>query len=381
MTDLEPSPEAAIATPILQFGTSRFLLAHADLFISQALERGEALGKITVVQTTGSAESARRIAALSSGAPYPVRVRGLAKGQVVDETLHGTAIGAALFAGSDWPAVRRCALSAEVILSNTGDRGYDLDTRDTRESVADRSVAPFSFPAKIAALLKERSEADPQRPLSLFPCELIEKNGERLRALVTGLGHEWGFPEAYFTYLDRRCRFANSLVDRIVSEPIDPVGAVAEPYALWAIGAQEGLTLPCRHPSIVVTDDLQRYERLKLHILNLGHTYLADRWMKDGRAASETVREILADEAIRAHLEAVWRQEVLPVLAHRGLGEEAVVYMGEVLDRFLNPFLVHRLAEISGNHAEKIKRRIAPIVEEGRMLGLAQPRLAALLER
>ena len=30
-------------TPILQFGTSRFLLAHADLFVSQALDKGEAV--------------------------------------------------------------------------------------------------------------------------------------------------------------------------------------------------------------------------------------------------------------------------------------------------------------------------------------------------
>ncbi|WP_281032621.1 hypothetical protein [Phyllobacterium salinisoli] len=31
-------------TPILQFGTSRFLQAHADLFVSDALARGEAPG-------------------------------------------------------------------------------------------------------------------------------------------------------------------------------------------------------------------------------------------------------------------------------------------------------------------------------------------------
>ena len=29
--------------------------------------------------------------------------------------------------------------------------------------------------------------------------------------------------------------FGNTLVDRIVSQDIEPVGAIAEPYALWAI--------------------------------------------------------------------------------------------------------------------------------------------------
>ena len=40
-------------TPILQFGTSRFLQAHADLFISQAMTQGSALGPVTVVQSSG----------------------------------------------------------------------------------------------------------------------------------------------------------------------------------------------------------------------------------------------------------------------------------------------------------------------------------------
>jgi len=378
---MQSNAQDAGENPILQFGTSRFLLAHADLFISEALARGEALGKITLVQTTGSAESARRIAALASGASYPVRVRGLADGKVVDEELRGQAIGKALFAGSDWPAVRRAALAARVILSNTGDRGFALDPLDTRDSIADRNVAPRSFPAKIAVLLLERSEANPQQPISLFPCELIEKNGERLREIVLGLARDWGFPESFFAYLDTHCCFANSLVDRIVSEPIDPVGAVAEPYALWAIGEQAGLVLPCRHPAIVVTPDLQRFETLKLHILNLGHTFLADRWRSDARPATETVREILADAAVRDDLETVWRAEVLPVMASRGLGDEAAAYMAEVLDRFLNPFLVHRLSDIANNHMEKINRRIRPMVEAGRALGLDQPRLTAMLEK
>lgn len=366
--------------PILQFGTSRFLLAHADLFIWQALASGEALGKITLVQTTGSAQSAKRVAALASGAAYPVRVRGLADGKVVDEELQGQAIGKALFAGSDWPAVRRAALAARVIISNTGDKGFALDPQDTRDSIGDRSTAPRSFPAKIAALLLERSEAVPQQPVSLFPCELIEKNGERLRAIVVDLARDWGFPESFFSYLETHCRFANSLVDRIVSEPIEPVGAVAEPYALWAVGQQDGLVLPCQHPAIVVTPDLQRYETLKLHILNLGHTFLADRWRKEERSATETVREILSVPAVRADLEAVWRGEVLPVMAARGLGDEAAAYMAEVLDRFLNPFLVHRLSDIANNHLEKIARRIRPMVEAGGSLGLTQPFLAAMLE-
>ena len=46
--------------PILQFGTSRFLQAHADLFVSEAAQAKQALGNITIVQTTNSAQGAAR---------------------------------------------------------------------------------------------------------------------------------------------------------------------------------------------------------------------------------------------------------------------------------------------------------------------------------
>ena len=79
-----------MANRILQFGTSRFLQAHVDLFVSEALASGaagQALGGITVVQTTDNPSSAQRVAALASGDGYPVRIRGLLNGQRVDSTV------------------------------------------------------------------------------------------------------------------------------------------------------------------------------------------------------------------------------------------------------------------------------------------------------
>ena len=43
-----------MAFPIIQFGASRFLQAHVDLFVSQALAKGDAMGRIVAVQTTQS---------------------------------------------------------------------------------------------------------------------------------------------------------------------------------------------------------------------------------------------------------------------------------------------------------------------------------------
>ena len=102
------------------------------------------------------------------------------------------------------------------------------------------------------------------------------------------------------------------------------LGAVAEPYALWAIEDQPGLELPCRHAAIVVASDLKPYERLKLFILNLGHTYLAEIWAQRGGAPALTVREAMADAAVprRSSMRSIG-EEVLPVFAAIGMGNEA----------------------------------------------------------
>jgi len=92
------------APPILQFGTGRFLQAHVDLFVSQALADGQALGGIAVVQSTGSAQSSARLAALAQG--YRVEIRGLRDGVPVDEVVQVNAVQAAWHAERDWPRLR-----------------------------------------------------------------------------------------------------------------------------------------------------------------------------------------------------------------------------------------------------------------------------------
>ena len=320
--------------PILQFGTSRFLQAHVDLFVSQALERGAALGRIAVVQSTDSPASTARTAALASGTPYRVLIQGIENGQVVEQNLWASAISRAVHATEQWPVLRKGFVEqVKVVVSNTGDRGYQLDSRDTPALLDADAPAPVSFPAKLLVLLHDRWVNNPQSTLSLFPCELVARNGDVLRDLLVTLARSWALGDAFEAYLIHTCRWANSLVDRIVSQALEPVGAVAEPYALWAIERQEGLTLPCSHEAIVLTDDLDDFERLKLFTLNLGHSYLAERWLSDGRPATETVYQAMQNPALRADLEALWASEVLPVFDALGQLDAARRYVDSVRER------------------------------------------------
>src|ERR1700679_981951 len=103
--------------PILQFGASRFLQAHVDLFVSEALSRGEAMGHIAVAGTTGSPESRRRIAAFAAGQPYPVLVKGLSEGTVVDEIVEVRSVGAGVDAMTQWDELERLFVAARCAIS------------------------------------------------------------------------------------------------------------------------------------------------------------------------------------------------------------------------------------------------------------------------
>jgi tagaturonate reductase len=372
----------AQAQPILQFGTSRFLQAHVDLFVSDAARTGEALGGITVVQTTANPASSARLRAIARPQGFEVILRGLVGGEPMSERHTCRSVRAALDARSQWPLVRAQVRGpVRVLVSNTGDAGWSLDAHDDARLLADDAQAPASFPAKLLVLLHDRWRADPDAALTLLPCELVSRNGEQLRDLVGRLAAAWSCPAPFVAWLRDRPVWANSLVDRIVSEALDPVGAIAEPYALWAIERQPRLVLPCTHPAIVLTDDLAQFERLKLFLLNLGHTVLADGWRRGGHAEDMSVLQAMHHPVLRRALEEAWLQEVLPVFDALDQGAQARAYLAGLRDRLLNPFLVHRLADIEQNHAQKVARRIAPVIELARqhVPGLAQPRLQAVL--
>jgi tagaturonate reductase len=175
----------------------------------------------------------------------------------------------------------------------------------------------------------------------------------------------------------------NSLVDRIVSQPLEPAGAVAEPYAHWAIEDPPGLTLPCVHPSVTVVPTLAEIETLKLFVLNLGHTVLADRWLRRQGALDVLVREVMEDADEVTYLRQLLQSEVRPAFVHAGQAEAFDTYVDTTFERFSNPFLDHKIADIAQNHSQKVARRIEAMLMWAKQQGDASPKpvLAEIVAR
>jgi tagaturonate reductase len=356
------SEEPNVTKRIIQFGTSRFLQAHADLFIHEAREAGQDIGPITVVKSTSGLERVGRIQALSNPDGYPVIIRGMANNQVINANYTVRSIDSAMIADRDWLALERLFVhDAEVIISNVSESGYDVPTVDMLIQPA-VGIVPVSFPAKLLSLLKSRFDAT-GRPILILPCELVSENGKVLRQILITIAMSWKLPAQFLSWLDEKVVICDTLVDRIVSEPIEPIGAIGEPYALWAIKREPRYEFPFSHPSIILTYDLTPFLRLKLHILNLGHSFLADIWFREQRATADTVRQMLADPNVKNRLLELYHKEIVPGFTVRGMRDESEKYIVETVERFQNPFLDHLLSDIFQNHVIKIERRVVDFMK------------------
>lgn len=350
----------------LQFGTGRFLQAHVDLFLDEAAKAGQAVGKVCVLQSSSQAAGRARAEAFNNQPVYQVKIEGFRNGVMVEELREVSIIDRALVLtdAEQWQQVLDLVKgSVRTIISNTADRGYELCADDRPDM-----RPPVSFPAKLLLLLRERFTAGGS-PLIILPCELSTGNAALLCQIVLDLGRSWGLAEDVLTWIGQDCIWANTLVDRIVSESMLPLGAVAEPYALWAIQDMPGLIPPCSHPDVKVVKDLYPYEMLKLGVLNLSHTFLVDLWLRKGRPKSLTlVSEIIMDQEYLTVLQELLNNEVLPVLRALLPDQDPDLYVKTVIERFSNPFLKHRLADIAQNHEEKIRRRILMVREHSKNL-------------
>jgi tagaturonate reductase len=361
---------------VLQFGAGRFLRAFADLFIHQANQQGQAIGRIVVVQSTG----AERADLLSrQGGRYHVVIRGLADGAVVDRVEEVGSISRALVAASQWDEVRAVARSPELrlLLSNTTEAGYTLDSADRPDD-----TPPRSFPARLLALLRERFEAG-QPGLTILPCELREHNADLLQSLVLQLARSWECSEALQRYLQADCVWLNTLVDRIVTGTpnehrllsTDALLTVCEPYALWAIQSKHGAAPVPRLPAVIVTPDVQPYFLRKVRILNGAHTALL---IKARPRGFTTVREAVNDPRLGAWLERLLFEEIVPTL--EGRVEAPADFARQTLERFRNPFVEHKLADIAAHHDAKVQVRLVPTRDEFRScFGRTPPLLEEVL--
>jgi tagaturonate reductase len=314
---------------------------------------------------------------------YHVLVRGIEDGETVQRVEPVRCVSRALAAEGQWDQVLTLARSPQLryFISNSTESGFTLEPGD-----ALHAAPPKSMPAKLTQVLWHRFQAGAP-PLLLLPCELIERNAEKLRELVANLAQQWGLPAEFAAWVRDRCVWPCSLVDCIITDPQpgehpltakDQLLVCAEPYALWALERpKSGQPAFFTHPAIEWVDDLEPYFLRKVRILNGLHTAMVCKFYSKGY---ETVGDVLADKQAARWVRGLVFEEIVPTIAYRV--PEVAAFADQVWDRLRNPFVKHLLSNIAKHHDDKVRVRLVPTRQEyEKLFGKTPRRLAEALAK
>ena len=371
MPTLRRSAPYALPIKFLQFGQGNFMRGFFDWQVDLLNERTGLNAGVVVVRPRGGSGSP--LLDVQDGL-FTTVVRGLDEnGAPVSEYRTIACVQREINPATMYGDYLALAQLPELrfIVSNTTEAGIA-----TNDSDAFGDAPPSSFPAKLARLLFDRYtyfNGSADKGVVLLPCELIEQNGPALKAAVLHFARLWQLDAGFAAWIDSACVFCSTLVDRIVTGfpdgEADTIAAdlgytdqflvAAEYYYLFVIEGPawlaDELKLAGANLNIRLVDDITPYKKRKVGILNGGHTALVPVALLAGL---ETVGQAVNDEQVGAFLADTLAQEIIPALPLPQ--DELQQFARDVLLRFRNPYIQHRLASIALNSWSKFAARIAP---------------------
>lgn len=287
------------------------------------------------------------------------------------------------------PAVR-------VVTLTVTEKGYRHDPATRRLRRDDDGVladaAAISPPQTVLGRLVrglEQRMRDDAGPVSVVSCDNLPSNGALLSSLVNEfvemrVSGSGALPE----WIASNVQFPSTMVDRIVpattaedrAEAARLLGVsdegvvVAEPFRQWVIEDSFAAGRPrWELAGATITDDVTGYERIKLRLLNGSHTALAALGSLDG---CETMSDAVSNPGFAAFARALMDKDITPTLSVPA-GFDIEHYKSQLLVRFANPALHHRLSQVATDGSQKLPQRLLEPIRELRRSG-AEPHHALM---
>ena len=359
---------------VIQFGEGNFLRGFVDWQIDKMNEEANFNGSVVVVQPQegGIIDMLNEQDGL-----YTLYLQGVQNGEAVKTHNIINSVSRGINPYRDYNEYLKLGENPEIrfIVSNTTEAGIAFDENDKLNEGCQKS-----YPGKLTALLYHRFvtfNGDSNKGVIIIPCELIDRNGEKLKEIVLKYAEIWNLGEDFVNWINKDNTFCCSLVDRIVPgyprDTIDEVRAelgyddnlvdVGEIFHLWVIEGPQSIKneLPIEKAglNVKVVDDMTPYRTRKVRILNGPHTAMVPVAYLYGL---ETVGESVDHEVIGKYVHDVIYDEIIETLdlPH----EELVEFADAIIERFQNPYVKHYLMSIALNSMSKYKTRDLPSLTE-----------------
>ncbi len=224
---------------------------------------------------------------------------------------------------------------------------------------------PSGLIGLLVAGLKRRKVAG-LSPFTIVSCDNLPSNGVLLRKGVIdfALRIDGGLGD----WIAANVSFPSTMVDRITPAATpttradakrltgvdDPVAIETEPFSQWVIEDNFPNGRPVWEAGgVILVDDVEPYERMKLRMLNGSHSLIA---YLGQLGRYRYVRDAMADDAFARLVAQHMKNAALtmPPLA----GIDFAQYGAELVDRFHNPEIAHETRQIAMDGTEKLPQRI-----------------------
>lgn len=360
---------AAVRRSVVHIGVGGFHRSHLATYIDELCAAGNrAWGIVGFGLLPGDAPM--RDALLAQDGLYSLITRDSA-----DTTVQviGSLLEYGFAAVDSEPLIERIADPGTQIVSLTvTEAGYPVD--DSTGSYLENSsnAGPAGAFGIIAAGLERRRRTH-GAPLTILSCDNIVGNGNAARTATLGESARHG--QGLTDWIDGSVAFPNGMVDRITPATadadrewlaeqyglIDRWPVVAEPFRQWVIEDHfAGERPPLEDLEVIVTDDVEPYEQMKLRLLNAAHSCLAH--LAALRGIGE-VHTAMADRQIARFVRTFLEREAAPVLPVTP-GVDVDDYIDRLLLRFANPAIGDQIARLCQDGTAKFPKFVLPTVRE-----------------
>ncbi len=369
-------------TGIVHFGPGAFHRAHQADYVDRLLGDDPRWGIAAVsLRSPGTVEALKRQDGL-----YTLAILD------AEPSFRTIAAHNRFFGPGEGAGVRALLSDPEVrIVSSTvtekgyclaGDGSLDFEHPDIVHDLQ-APERPESLVGWLALGLSDRRAAG-LAPFTPLCCDNMVANGTKLGAAVEAFARR--LDPGLADWIAGEVRFPNTMVDSITPATDeatrakvraatgfdDAIPVSREAYTSWIIED----VLPEDAPDLasvgaVLTADVAAYELAKLRILNGAHSSLAYLGLLIGH---ETVADAMADAALAGFVERLIRQDIIPSLMP---SFDLHAYAGEIVKRFRNPAIGHKLSQIAWDGSQKLPYRLLDTVADALAARRPVTRLAA----
>ena len=378
-----PRARAPLATGIVHFGPGAFHRAHQAAFIDRLLDDDPRWGIAAV-----SMRSAGTVAALAEqDGLYTLAIR--------DREPALRVIGAhTAFLGPDDAGAVRALLAdpaVSLVTATVTEKGYclapdgalDLAHPDIVHALGD-PAAPRALIGWLVAGLAARRAARIV-PFVAMPCDNLADNGRKLHAALTAFARERDRDLA--DWIEGEVRAPSTMVDSITpasdaalyadvaaSLGLEDLATVQrEVFAQWVVEDLGPLGPDLGAAGVTLTSDVAGFERAKLRILNGAHSTLAYMGLARGHGS---VAAAMGDAELATFVALMIADEIAPMVGPVP-DLDLTGYAADVLARFRNPAIVHRLDQIAQDGSQKLPYRLGDTLIAHRRAGHLPPRVIA----